>query len=102
MNKFFAIVLLIFIVNPAIAADKEVIDKKTSQKYITAATTSNNRVKRVKNEWRDTRKLIKNAKKAHKNKDYKKSIFYSKKALNEAKMAMEQYKKQKDSYRFIE
>ena len=62
----------------------------------------NNRVKKVKNEWRDTSKLIKKAKKSHKNKDYKKSIFYSKKALNEAKMAMEQYKKQKDSYRFIE
>ena len=31
MNKFFSIVLLIFLVNPAIAADKEVIDELASR-----------------------------------------------------------------------
>ena len=35
-------------------------------------------------------------------KNYKKAIVFSKKALNEAKMALEQYKSQKDNYRFFE
>ena len=62
----------------------------------------NSKVIKLKNEWRDTRKLIKQANKAHNKKNYKKAIVFSKKALNEAKMALEQYKSQKDNYRFFE
>ena len=56
----------------------------------------------MKNAWRDTQKIIKNAKKAHTKKDYKKSTTLAKKALNEANMALEQYEKQKDNYRFLD
>ena len=45
---------------------------------------------------------LKSAKKAHKKKDFKKSITLAKKALNEANMALEQYEKQKDNYRFLD
>jgi GH25 family lysozyme M1 (1,4-beta-N-acetylmuramidase) len=62
----------------------------------------NSKVIKLKNEWRNTRKLIKQANKAHNKKNYKQSIGFSKKALNEAKMALEQYKSQKDNYRFFE
>ena len=51
---------------------------------------------------RDTKKIIKKAKKAHDKKDYKKSTVLAKKALNEANMAIEQYEKQKDNYRFLD
>ena len=57
---------------------------------------------KLKNAWRDTKKIIKNAKKAHTQKDYKKSTTLAKKALNEANMALEQYEKQKDNYRFLD
>ena len=38
----------------------------------------------------------------NKEKDYKKSTVLAKKALNEANMAIEQYEKQKDNYRFLD
>ena len=50
----------------------------------------------------EIQKIIKNAKKAHKARDYKKSVTLAKKALNEANMAYEQYEKQKDNYRFLD
>ena len=56
----------------------------------------------MKNAWRDTNKIINQAKKAHKAKDYEKSVMLAKKALNEANMAYEQYDKQKDNYRFLD
>ena len=68
--------------------------KKNLKKY--------KKVLKVKNAWRDTKKIIKNAKKAHKNQDYKKSVTLAKKALNEANMSYEQYEKQKDKYRFLD
>ena len=50
----------------------------------------------------DKGKIIKNAKKAHKEQNYEKSVTLAKKALNEANMAYEQYEKQKDKYRFLD
>ena len=47
-------------------------------------------------------KIIKKAEKAHSKKNYKMSVELAKKALNQAKMAIEQHNKQKDSYRFLD
>ena len=77
-------------------------DKKTSAEIIKQAEDSYKKVLKVKNAWRDTKKIIKNAKKAHREEDYEKSITLGKKALNEALMAYEQYEKQKDNYRFLD
>ena len=77
-------------------------DEQTSTKIIKEAEVKYKKVLKVKNAWRDTKKIIKNAKKAHKAKDYKKSVNLAKKALNEANMAYEQYEKQKDNYRFLD
>ena len=77
-------------------------NEQTSTKIIKEAEVKYNKVLKVKNAWRDTKKIIKNAKKAHKARDYKKSVTLAKKALNEANMAYEQYEKQKDNYRFLD
>mgnify|MGYP001174918457 CR=1 FL=1 len=77
-------------------------NKETSAEIIKQAEVSYKKVLKVKNAWRDTKKIIKNAKKAHKEQNYEKSTILAKKALNEAKMAYEQYEKQKDNYRFLE
>ena len=83
-----------------ISADQ--FDEQTSSKIIQEAEKKYKEVLKVKNAWRDTKKIIKNAKKAHKEQDYKKSVTLAKKALNEANMAYEQYEKQKDRYRFLD
>ena len=77
-------------------------DKKTSAEIIKQAEDSYKKVLKVKNAWRDTKKIIKNAKKAHREQNYEESITLGKKALNEALMAYEQYEKQKDNYRFLD
>ena len=77
-------------------------DEQTSSKIIQQAEKNYKKVLKVKNAWRDTKKIIKKAKKAHKEKDFKKSVTLARKALNEANMAYEQYKKQKDNYRFLD
>ena len=77
-------------------------DEQTSSQIIQEAEKKYKKVLKVKNAWRDTKKIIKNAKKAHKDQDYKKSVTLAKKALNEANMAYEQYEKQKDKYRFLD
>ena len=83
-----------------ISADQ--FDEQTSSKIIQEADEKYKKVLKVKNAWRDTKKIIKNAKKAHKEKNYEKSVTLAKKALNEANMAYEQYEKQKDKYRFLD
>ena len=83
-----------------ISADQ--FDEQTSSKIIQEAEKNYKKVLKVKNAWRDTKKIIKNAKKAHKEKNYEKSITLAKKALNEANMAYKQYEKQKDKYRFLD
>ena len=77
-------------------------DEQTSNKIIQEAEKKYKKVLKVKNAWRDTNKIIKNAKRAHKEQNYKKSVTLAKKALNEANMAYEQYEKQKDKYRFLD
>ena len=84
------------------AAQAENYNEETSIKIIKEAEDSYKKVLKVKNAWRDTKKIIKNAKKAHREENYEKSITLGKKALNEAKMAYEQYEKQKDNYRFLD
>ena len=102
MKKFISAILVIFLTQFVYAADKVISDRKLSEKLLSEARSMNSKVIKLKNEWRDTRKLIKQANKAHNKKNYKQSIGFSKKALNEAKMALEQHKSQKDNYRFFE
>jgi hypothetical protein len=87
---------------PITSNSNETYDEPTSSKYIKQAETNYKKVLKVKNPWRDTKKIIKSAKRAHSKKDFKKSITLAKKALNEANMALEQYEKQKDNYRFLD
>lgn len=93
---------LIFIIAMISNVDANQYDEQTSSKIIKEAEKNYKKVLKVKNAWRDTKKIIKNAKKAHKDKNYEKSVTLAKKALNEAKMAYEQYEKQKDNYRFLD
>ena len=90
------------ILMPISNIDANQFDEQTSSKIIQQAEKNYKKVLKVKNAWRDTKKIIKKAKKAHKEKDFKKYVTLAKKALNEANMAYEQYKKQKDNYRFLD
>ena len=72
-----------------------------SDQMIKKAQATNKIAIKLKNEWRDTRKLIKSAKKAHANKDYAKALELAEEALNQATMAVEQHNSQKDKYRFF-
>ena len=94
--------VLIFASSLAINVSANQFDEQTSSEIIQEAEKKYKEVLKVKNAWRDTKKIIKNAKKAHKEQDYKKSVTLGKKALNEANMAYEQYEKQKDKYRFLD
>ena len=97
------LILSLFVVlMPISNIEANQFDEQTSSKIIQQAEKNYKKVLKVKNAWRDTKKIIKNAKKAHKEKDYKKSVTLAKKALNEANMAYEQYEKQKDNYRFLD
>ncbi len=100
--RVISFILLLFFSLTSVSTIASTYDKKTSSEIIKQAETSYKKVLKVKNAWRDTSKIIKKAKKAHKEEDYKKSITLGKKALNEAKMAYEQYEKQKDNYRFLD
>ena len=51
-----------------ISADQ--FDEQTSSKIIQEAEKKYKKVLKVKNAWRDTKKIIKNAKKAHKEQNY--------------------------------
>lgn len=101
MRAFFIFVVLT-ILSPITGFSADVYDEPTSSKYIKQAEINYKKVLKVKNPWRDTKKIIKSAKKAHNKKDFEKSINLAKKALNEANMALEQYEKQKDNYRFLD
>lgn len=96
---FLPFVLIIALISNV---DANQFDEQTSSKIIQEAEKKYKKVLKVKNAWRDTKKIIKNAKKAHKNQNYKKSVALAEKALNEANMAYEQYEKQKDKYRFLD
>ena len=94
--------IFIFVSSLALNVSANQFDEQTTSKIIQEAEKKYKEVLKVKNAWRDTKKIIKNAKKAHKEQDYKKSVTLAKKALNEANMAYEQYEKQKDRYRFLD
>ena len=96
------LVSLFMVLMPVSTIDANQFNEQASSKIIQQAEKNYKKVLKVKNAWRDTKKIIKSAKKAHKEKDYKKSVTLAKKALNEANMAYEQYKKQKDNYRFLD
>ena len=100
--KALYIFLVMIMMTPVVSYSTDAYDEPTSLKYIKQAEINYKKVVKVKNPWRDTKKIIKNAKKAHTKKDYKKSINLAKKALNEANMALEQYEKQKENYRFLD
>ncbi len=102
MKVFSYLVFFILFFFFSFAAQAENYNEETSIKIIKEAEDSYKKVLKVKNAWRDTKKIIKKAKKAHKDKDYKKSVTLAKKALNEAQMAYEQYDKQKENYRFLD
>ena len=100
--KALFIFLVMIMMTPVVSYSADVYNESTSSNYIKQAETNYKKVVKVKNPWRDTKKIIKSAKKAHNKKDFKKSITLAKKALNEANMALEQYEKQKDNYRFLD
>ena len=64
---------------------------------ITAAETANSRAKKVNNEWRDTGKIIKSAKKAEKEGDFDKAVKLANKAKRQAENAYQQYLEQKNA-----
>tara|TARA_B100001063_G_scaffold48794_1_gene42708 strand:+ start:467 stop:772 length:306 start_codon:yes stop_codon:yes gene_type:complete len=101
MKALYTLIAIILIV-PSLNIGANTYDEATSSKIIKEAEKNYKKVLKLKNAWRDTSKIIKNAKKAHTKKDYKKSTKLAKKALNEANMALEQYEKQKDNYRFLD
>lgn len=102
MKKLLIIFILVFTTHIGLAEQPVKNNKKLSQDFISKAKSANDRAIKLKNEWRDTRKLIKKAKKAHKNKKYKESMKFSKEALNQANMAIQQHNRQKNSYHFFE
>ena len=94
--------VFIFVSSLVLNVSANQFTEQMSTKIIQEAEKKYKKVLKVKNAWRDTKKIIKNAKKAHKEQDYMKSVTLAKKALNEANMAYEQYEKQKDRYRFLD
>ena len=101
MKALYTLIALMLLV-PTHNIGANTYDEATSSKIIKEAEINYKKVLKLKNAWRDTKKIIKNAKEAHIQKDYKKSTILAKKALNEANMALEQYEKQKDNYRFLD
>jgi len=99
MNRFLVFLVLIIFINPVIASDAT---KQSSEKYISEAKKTYKKALKLNNAWRDTGKIIKKASKEHSKENYEKSVKLAKEALNQAKMAIEQHNKQKDSYRFLD
>ena len=95
---FFAI-LCVLLVSLVYADNNQSME---SDQMIKKAQATNKIAIKLKNEWRDTRKLIKSAKKAHANKDYTRALELAEEALNQATMAVEQHNSQKDKYRFLD
>ena len=99
MNKFLVLLVLITFISPIIASDAT---EQSSNQYIAEAKKTYKKALKLNNAWRDTNKIIKKASKEHSKKNYKKSVRLAKEALNQAKMAIEQHNKQKDSCRFLD
>ena len=99
MNRFLIFLVLIIFISPIQASNDT---EQSSKQYISQAKKTYKQALRLNNAWRDTSKIIKNASKEHAKKNYEKSVKLAKEALNQAKMAIEQHNKQKDSYRFLD
>ena len=99
MNRFLVLLVLITFISPIIASDAT---EQLSNQYIAEAKKTYKKVLKLNNAWRDTSKIIKKASKEHSKKNYEKSVRLAKEALNQAKMAIEQHNKQKDSYRLLD
>ncbi|MDG2106561.1 MAG: hypothetical protein P8J94_03100 [Gammaproteobacteria bacterium] len=99
MNRFLVFLVLMIFINPIIASDAT---KQSSEKYISEAKKTYKKALKLNNAWRDTGKIIKKASKEHSKENYEKSVKLAKEALNQAKMAIEQHNKQRDSYRFLD
>lgn len=99
MKRILLLLLPLLFVHPAYSAEDS---KIVSERLIKEAKSAYNKALKANNAWRDTNKIIKKAQKAHKNMMYEKSISLAKQALNEGKMALEQYERQKDNYRFLD
>ena len=80
MKKIF-LISLFMILMPISNIDANQFDEQTSSKIIQQAEKNYKKVLKVKNAWRDTKKIIKKAKKAHKEKDYEKVCHTSKKSI---------------------
>tara|TARA_Y100000389_G_scaffold202321_1_gene247279 strand:+ start:518 stop:823 length:306 start_codon:yes stop_codon:yes gene_type:complete len=100
--RILSFIIMLFLITPVLIVNADSYNESTSSQIIKEAETNYKKVLKVKNAWRDTKKIIKKAKKAHNKKDYKTSTILAKKALNEADMAFEQYEKQKENYRFLD
>tara|TARA_B100001996_G_scaffold133882_1_gene101924 strand:+ start:927 stop:1235 length:309 start_codon:yes stop_codon:yes gene_type:complete len=101
MKKIFSLMILLIFAQTLYAAGATPL-KLVSEKLIKEAKVENKKSIKLKNEWRDTNKLIKKSMKAHANKDYENSILFAEQALNQAKMSIEQHNKQKDNVRFLD
>ncbi len=101
MKKIFSLIILLILTQNVYSAGAVPL-KLVSEKLIKEAKSVNKKAIKLKNEWRDVRKLIKKAMKAHSNKDYKNSISFAEQAINQAKMSVEQHNKQKDTVRFLD
>ncbi len=100
MKKIKSLILACLISSSFAFADTDLSSK--SEDMIKKAQAKNKVAIKLKNEWRDTRKIIKKAKKAHSNKNYSKSLKLAEEALNQATMAIEQHNAQKNKYRFLD
>ena len=99
MNRFLIFLVLMTFISPVIASDAT---EQLSNKYISEAKQAYKKALKLNNAWRDTGKIIKKASREHSQENYEKSVKLAKEALNQAKMAIEQHNKQKDSYRFLD
>tara|TARA_Y100000748_G_scaffold230441_1_gene194464 strand:- start:434 stop:730 length:297 start_codon:yes stop_codon:yes gene_type:complete len=91
------LLILLYLPHNAFANDREI-----AEQVITEAKKSYKKAVKLNNVWRDTKKILKKADKAHKDKDYVKATSLAKKALHQANMAIEQHNSQKDNYRFLD
>ena len=64
---------------------------------IKSAMSANGKAKKLNNEWRDTGKIIKKARKAKGKGDYDKAVKLAGKAERQAKNAVKQYHEQKNN-----
>ena len=93
--RAFLILPLVFLIAFTSNVEGNQYDEQTSSKVIQEAEKKYKKVLKVKNAWRDTKKIIKNAKKAHKDQNYEKSVTLAKKLLTKPIWHMSSMKNRK-------